>query len=375
MRVLHFYKTYYPDTLGGIEAIIYELATHLPEFDIEVEVLSLSPSKNSSCILFKNHIIHKSYENFRFASTGFSLSAIYDFKKLVANVDVIHYHFPWPFMDFIHFISAINKPTVVTYHSDIVRQKILYYIYRPLMNCFLRSVTSIVATSPNYLETSFSLNKFKDKVEVIPLGIDKLNYETPTSELVSYWSSIVGEKFFLFIGVLRYYKGLFTLLDALSLHEFPMVIIGAGPMEDELKARASFLGLKKIVFVGQVTSYDKATLLQLSLSIVFPSNLRSEAFGISLLEGAMYGKPLISCEIGTGTSYVNIHGVTGLVVPPNDADALSDAMSMLWNNPHLSMRLGKNAEKRYLKLFTAKEMANKYALLYKRLIKAASTKR
>ena len=59
-------------------------------------------------------------------------------------------------------------------------------------------------------------------------------------------------------------------------------------------------------------------LLALSYAILFPSHLRSEAFGISLLEGAMFGKPLISSEIGTGTTYINIDGKTGVVVPPSD---------------------------------------------------------
>jgi glycosyltransferase involved in cell wall biosynthesis len=107
--------------------------------------------------------------------------------------------------------------------------------------------------------------------------------------------------------------------------------------------------------------------LELFYAVVFPSHLRSEAFGISLLEGDMYGKLLISSEIGTGTTYINIDKETGIVVPPSEPAALRQAMDYLWNNPEKAQTFGKRAEERYWKLFTAKQMANSYLTLYKEL--------
>jgi hypothetical protein len=102
--------------------------------------------------------------------------------------------------------------------------------------------------------------------------------------------------------------------------------------------------------------------------VAFPSHLRSEAFGISLLEGAMYGKPMISSEIGTGTTYINIDGETGLVVPPSDPQAFGEAMRTLWDNPELAQAMGKRAEARYWELFTAEQMARSYTALYHELV-------
>ena len=96
--------------------------------------------------------------------------------------------------------------------------------------------------------------------------------------------------------------------------------------------------------------------------------MRSEAFGISLLEGAIYGKPLISSEIGTGTTYINIGGETGVVVPPSDPGALREAMDYLWNNPEVAKKMGESAEERYWDLFTADKMAKSYVDLYQRLL-------
>lgn len=103
-------------------------------------------------------------------------------------------------------------------------------------------------------------------------------------------------------------------------------------------------------------------MLELSYAIVFPSHLRLEA-GISLLEGAMYGKPMTSSEIGTGTSYINSHGETGLVVPPSDPPALRQAMRTLWANPQQAAVMGVKAEARYRQLFSAEEMGRQWAVL------------
>ena len=105
-----------------------------------------------------------------------------------------------------------------------------------------------------------------------------------------------------------------------------------------------------------------------SYCMVFPSYLRSEAFGVSLIEGAMCGKPMISCEIGTGTSYVNIANETGIVVQPSDPHAFRQAMSDLWNDSQMAADMGRKAEERYWKLFTAKKMVGSYIDLYRKLL-------
>ncbi len=118
--------------------------------------------------------------------------------------------------------------------------------------------------------------------------------------------------------------------------------------------------------MGQVAEKDKIVLLELCLAVLFPSHLRAEAFGISLLEGAMAGKPLISSEIGTGTSYINIHGETGLVVPPGDPLALRNAMQFIWEHPQEAAVMGKNAALRYQELFTGEKMVTEYEKIYQK---------
>lgn len=368
LKVLHFYKTYYPDTFGGIEQVIYQLSESAVKYNVESTVLSLSKRGDIDNQLIGVQRVFYAKTNFEVASTPFSLSCIKKFKELAKQADIIHYHYPFPFMDMIHFLCRINKPTVVSYHSDIVKQKFISRLYSPLMNRFLNSVDSIVAASPNYAKTSNVLQKFESKVKIIPYGLNEKSYPNVSDDKLNYWREKVGDKFFLFIGAFRYYKGLHTLLEAVHSTTLPVVIVGGGGIEQELRLKAKELNLSNVHFVGALNDEDKTTLLQLCYSVVFPSHLRSEAFGITLLEGAMFGKPLISCEIGTGTSYINIDKYTGIVVPPANTLKLREAMNELWDSPKLARLYGNNAYERFNKTFTSVEMSKQYFLLYKGLL-------
>jgi rhamnosyl/mannosyltransferase len=368
MKVLHFYRTYYPDSFGGVEQVIRQLVVGTGKLGVQAEVLTLTRDKKNLELEFEGHQVHRVPLDFEIASTGFSFSGFARFKALAKNADIIHYHFPWPFMDLAHFFCRIKKPTVVTYHSDIVRQKQLLKIYQPLKFHFLNSVDRIIATSPNYLATSPILERYKEKTEVITYGLDQSIYPVPDEALLNHWRQRVGDKFFLFVGMLRYYKGLHVLLEAIAGTQIPVVIVGQGPVEQELKLQAKRLGLTNIIFLGALPETDKAALLTLCYALAFPSHLRSEAFGISLLEGAMFGKPMISTEIGTGTTYINVDHETGLVVPPNDANAFKNAMLYLVDHPDMAAQMGRRAQQRYSDLFTAKKMSSSYLRLYREIL-------
>ena len=367
MRVLHFFKTYYPDSTGGIEQVIFQLCQGSRAFGVESQVLTLSPNPTPARLQVADHQVTRVKENFHIASTGFSLKVFSQFKEMAAEADLVHFHFPWPMMDLVHFAIRHGRPTVLSYHSDIIKQRTLLKLYDPLMNKLLKSMDRILVASPNYQESSETLRPFKDKTTVVPYGLDQSAYPKVSAQNQEQWLKRVPEKFFLFVGVLRYYKGLDSLLNAREGVDYPIVILGGGPQEQELKAQTEKLQLRNVLFLGRLDDEDKACLLQMCYALVFPSHLRSEAFGISLLEASMYGKPMISCEIGTGTTYVNIHEETGLAVPPNAPLALREAMRRLWDNPQQAQDFGSNAKARFEKLFTAERMCAATAHVYRTL--------
>ena len=368
MRVVHFYKTSFPDSMGGVERVIDQIARGAARSGVEVDVLSLTPDRDVRSFDLNGYRAHRARLDFQIASTGFSASAFSTFARLARKADLIHYHFPWPFMDLVHFATRPRKPAVVTYHSDIIRQRRLRRFYAPLESRFLGDMHRIVATSPNYAATSGVLERFRHKVTVIPIGLDKSSYPRPSSLKLDYWRGRFGPRFFLFVGVIRYYKGLHTLIEVARTTSFPIVIVGIGPFEERLRAQARRLGLHNVHFLGYLPDEEKVALLQSSYAVLLPSHMRSEAFGISLLEGAMYGKPMICSEIGTGTSFINVAGETGLVVPPDDPAALRGAMNYLWEHPGEAAVMGRRAEERYRRLFTAGQMVERYVALYRELV-------
>ncbi len=371
LKVLHVFKTYYPDTYGGIEEVIYQLATHSAQYGIQAEVFTVS--KNVSVPaddMYDGHRVHRVKQDFEFASTTFSLSAFRQFRKVARDFDVIHYHFPWPVMDLLHFSGGHGKPSVVTYHSDIIKQKFLLQLYKPVQQRFLKSVQAIVATSPNYAKSSAVLREFPNKLSTIPIGIAPVALTDEIWERIRHWEKVLAGPFFLFIGALRYYKGLDTLVEAAAKVSYPIVIAGAGSEEVRLKEAVQKKGLSNVMFVGPVSENDKYALLYLSYCFVFPSFTRTEAYGIVLVEASMYGKPMITCEIGTGTTYINQDKETGIVVPPQDPDAFASAMEQLWNAPELARQYGHHAQQRYERYYTAERMMQRYAELYKKCLDA-----
>jgi glycosyltransferase involved in cell wall biosynthesis len=368
MRVLHVYRTFFPDTQGGLEEVVRQICKNTAAHGVESRVFCLSHHPEPAVLEFDGIPVYRARCTLEIASCDISLSALGLFKELVAWADIVHYQFPWPFADLLHLVAGVKKPTVLTYQSDIVRQQSLLKLYRPLKRRFLQQMSAIVATSPNYVATSAVLQHYATKVRVIPIGVDEASYPQVDEKAIENMQLRVGKDFFLFIGVLRYYKGLHTLLEAVKNSDWSVVIVGRGPEEANLKAQAENLGLKNVQFLGYVSNEEKVALLKLAKALVFPSHLRSEAFGVSLLEGAMYGKPLISCEIGTGTSFVNADGETGFVVPPENPLAFRAAMEKLQENQPLVEKFGQAARARYERLFTGQKMGADYAALYQSLL-------
>lgn len=365
MKVLHVYRTCYPETKGGLEQAIRYICKGSSEQGIQNTILTLgSENKEYQFEGTKIVVIKKDLE---ISSNGFSFNLIRHFRRLSKTHDIIHFQYPWPTGDLLSLFGH-KKPSLVSYQSDIVKQRYLKKIYHPLEQYFLSRVDRIVASSPQYAQTSENLIKHKDNVDIIPLAIDETTYPAVEESLLANWKGKVGSGFFLFIGVLRYYKGLQFLLEAAKINGLHVVIAGDGPERANLEAYIKQNKLSNVKLVGFISEEDKVALHTLSKAFVFPSHLRSEAFGVSLVEAQMFGKPIVSADIGTGSSYVNINGVTGFTVTPADANSFSDAMNKIENDDLLCSAFGENSRQRFEQEFTAKRYADSYIALYNQLI-------
>lgn len=372
LRILHAYRTYFPDPPGGLQEAIRQIAMSTSSQGIEARIFTLSQNPYPATIQRPEAFVIRQRSWLAPSSCDLGgLAAFREFSALASAADLIHYHFPWPFADILHLTVRPKTPAVMTYHSDIVRQRVMGFAYRPLMRRMLHSMSRIVATSPAYAQSSpiLSTPSLRDRIHVIPLGIDEASYpHVGNDRILSRLGLQEDEPFFLFIGVLRYYKGLHTLLQAAARVGARVVIAGSGPEGAALQEQARRLRLSNVVFAGQVTDEEKVALLKTCRAFVLPSHLRSEAFGMVLVEASMFGKPMITCEIGTGTSFVNAAHETGLVVPPESSEALAKAMNLLNTDNEMCRRFGVASRHRYERLFSGPALGQAYAELYREVL-------
>ena len=369
MKVLHVFKTYYPDTQGGTEQFIHQLATATSQMGVLNTVFTVS-SNPGGLVSVKGLDVFQAPKTAEIFHMPLSIKGLFDFRKVAREYDLIHFHHPWPFADLLYLLFHRNKPAITTYHLDLIRSPIILFLYSAIQRLFFRRLQAIVVTSKAYAESSQQLLPYKNKVKVIPIGIDETDYPKPGNDLKFKWKERLGDNFILFIGAFRYYKGLTDLIHACVNSPCKLVLLGGGPLSQEIQQLVSDLGLQsKVIMLGVIDDLNKMAILSLAKCLVLPSNSRAEAFGISLLEGMMMSKPLISTELSTGTSWVNQHGITGLVVAPKRPDLLGNAMEWMISNPESAEEMGRQGRLRFQSKFDVKYMAEGYFNLYMNILR------
>jgi rhamnosyl/mannosyltransferase len=277
--------------------------------------------------------------------------------------DILHLHSPYPLGEAANWVLKPAKVTVITHHSDIIRQKGWLRLYGPLLRRVLAATDRIIATSPRYIESSPWLSPVHDRCTAIPLGIDLARFSLATQPRHQPFH-------ILFVGRLRYYKGLDTLLQAMpQIPQACLTVVGTGPMQQSWQALAQELGLaERVSFVGEVDDDDLPGYYRQADLFVLPSNARSEAFGIVLLEAMASGLPCVATELGTGTSWIVQDGVTGFVVPPLNPTAMAQAINTIAADETLRQRFGQAALVRVKAEFSKEVMVRRVIQVYEALL-------
>lgn len=287
-------------------------------------------------------------------SIPISFSFFYWFRKLIKKQDVVHLHYPFPLAAIALCLFKFKGKIVITWHSDIVRQRLAALLLSPFINYSLKRADSIIVSAKGNITNSNKLWKYEDKCVVIPFSIKTHDFIYQSHE-----GDNTHVLHLLFIGRLVYYKGCEVMLRAFALTTgVSLTIIGNGKLESRLKQMARDLRIEnRVRFLGAVTDEEKNRQLQACDVLVFPSIAKSEAFGLVQLEAMAYGKPVINTNLPSGVPEVSIHNETGLTVETNDVEALAAAIAWLQNHSAERFRMGTNARQRVETLFTPeKEM-------------------
>ncbi|MHB1136710.1 MAG: glycosyltransferase, partial [Coriobacteriia bacterium] len=378
MRITMLNK-YYPPHLGGIEYHMRDLAVALSGAGHGVHAIVANEGRETTFETLDGVAVTRLGRLFAYASTPVALGmkrAIADEAARPDRPDVFHLHFPYPWGE-VSWLAARggrgalsgwrarhDVPTVLTYHSDIVRQRALGAAYAPILRSVLDRVDLVIASSPDMVEHSEHLSRIADKCRVVPFGIHVEHFAaTPertarATELRAGVTPSRGERpVVLFVGRLIYYKGVDVLVRAMADVDADLVMIGRGPLRAELDALVDSLGIgERVRFVEPVGDDDLAAWYHAADVFCLPSVARSEAFGLVQLEAHAAGTPVVSTRLTTGVPFVNPDGVTGLTVPPGDVPALARALHTLVTDDALRARLGTQAAERALRDFTIARM-------------------
>lgn len=368
MKVLHLYKDYAP-VLGGIENHIRVLAEELRAAGVDARVLVTNTGPTTVRETIAGVPVTKTGRQANLSSAPLSLGFLSEVWKQEKDTDIAHAHAPFPPGELAHLFLGRSRRFVITYHSDIIKQKVLGAAYAPFLRAVLKRANLIAVPTPVHIQVSPFLQPLAHKCRVIPFGQD-LGRFTHTPDRVQAAAQVratYGESpLLLFAGRLRHYKGVDVLIRAMrQVPDAQALIVGVGPEEASCRMLTQEMGLThRVHFLGEVSDEALAVLYQAAHIFVLPSTNRAEMFGIVQIEAMASGLPVICTELGTGTSYVNRHEETGLVVAPNDPAELAQAINRLVQEPDLRRQLGRNGLLRAQTEFSKEAMIRHYLAFY-----------
>jgi glycosyltransferase involved in cell wall biosynthesis len=366
-KILVTTYAYYPSVGGGIR-YQKDIVDYFRAKGHVVDVLTVSGDKS---VHVRSDTQGSVIELPRLARNSALISAPYCYilGKLAPDYDILHFNFPNPMAELaaVRYGKKLgNAKKIVFYHADIVPAKRFSGVYNRLITPrFLRLMDHIIVSSPNLPKHSSNLAPFKEKICVIPFGIDVNYYTPPSPEETGSKPSRQLTPNILFVGRLSRYKGIDYLIRAMSHAPGRLSIVGNGPLKETLIQLTDHLQLTdRVFFCGYVSEQELLQKYRQADILVLPSTDAGEAFGYVLIEAMACHTALISTQLNTGTSYVNADGQTGFVVPPKDVEALSKAIRSLADNPDMLVRFKDQALRRAHELFSLERMLSETEELY-----------
>ena len=364
-RVLHVGK-FYPPHRGGMESHLAALCGALRSC-LDLQVLVASDSRSSSREIVDGVPVRRLGTWLKAASTCFTPVLPAAIRE--ARPDLVHLHLPNPAAVLSCFAAGFRGPLVVTYHSDVVRQRMLNSLYTPCVHRLLDRCAAIVVASPNYLASSPVLARHRDRCHVIPFGIRCEEFARCDPAAVAQERRRFGTRLVLSVGRLVYYKGFQHLVRAMAGVDGRLVLVGEGPQRSELEKLAASLGIgHRVVFPGSLSPERLRALYHAASVFVLPSVARSEAFGIVQIEAMAAGKPVINTALDSGVPFVSRHRETGFTVPPADPAPLAAAINRLLDDDALRSAYGQAACLRAQREFHLDLMVRRTLQLYSKAL-------
>lgn len=369
MKVLQVGK-FYP-VRGGVEKVMYDLMTGLSEAGIDCDMLCAGLEGDNREVALNAQarlLICKSW--FKLAATMISPAMIGRLRNICGQYDIIHVHHPDPMACLALFCSGYKGKVVLHWHSDILKQKFLLQLYRPLQNWLIRRADLIVGTTPVYLEESPFLMNVQQKTACVPIGIDAIQPDLAAIEAIR--NQYPGKKIIFSLGRLIGYKGYTYLVDAARFLDdrYLILIGGTGPLQETLQRQIENSGLtEKVKMLGYISDKDLPAYYGACDLFCLSSIQKTEAFGIVQIEAMSCGKPVVATRIPhSGVAWVNAEQESGINVPPENAKELAEAIHSILKDEKVYAGFSHRAKIRYESWFTQEQMIQKCLDLYQELM-------
>lgn len=374
-RILQINKAYHPK-IGGVETIIKQYSEVLEKEGYDVEVLTVHHERNfkTSTEEMSGIKVTRCSSLGTFFSLPLSFSFFYHLFRMRNSFDIVHIHEPFPLATLAAYILPSRVKILVTWHSDIVRQKIVAPFIIPLQKKLLRRAQFITTTNQTLATNSSVVSHFLEKHHIVPASISKEEYKEGQSGSNRLANLKLPKKYALFLGRFSGYKGLSVLAGAIDTHpelrNIPLVL--AGTRDNDMQSVEKLKTFPQTIVIEGITDTEKKWLFEHAYMFLFPSISPNETFGITQIESLIYGVPVINTNLPTGVPHVSIHGETGYTVEPKDIEGLARAMDDLWNMPTESYKaMSEKAKHRALAEYEDAKMKNELLSLYSQITKEA----
>lgn len=258
-------------------------------------------------------------------------SCIRSLSRDVISFDLMHAHFLGNGVVGAELKRLYSKPLVVTAHGgDVYDLPFRDKWYRTLTEYVLTEADQVITVSQFNAEKLLSLGVSPNKLHVIPNGYDPKLFQPISSRAMRQKLGLpLNKKILLSAGNLVEAKGHIHLIDAMNVvlkkrNDVILVIVGSGPLKEQLQKKVSRLGLNgNVLLVGRKIHEEIPMWMNASDLSVLPSI--NEGFPTVVPESMACGKPIVGTKVG-GIPEAITNGGLGILVNPKDHEALASAI-------------------------------------------------
>ena len=288
---------------------------------------------------------------------------LFTLMRLVRRQRVAAFNFHYPSLAafpvaLLRWLRLYRGALILSFHgSDLRPARHSDRIGRLLWRFVLRRTTAVVATSLAFAQDAVAfVGDVRCPVIAIHNGLDVEHFMAERDSGASLPEGLRGRDFIVCLANWEHVKGVDVLLRAFATLSrarpgIALALLGhSGSASDLLRALARELGIADATWFCESVPHEQVgVFLERARVLCLPS--RSESFGVALLEAGAYGLPVVASRVGGIPEIVN-DGETGLLVPPEDPAALSDALERVLSDPERARRLGDNLRRRVVADFS-----------------------